>query len=136
MRFIGKVIGVNTSDNKYNLLVQDKDNNQINLKISTDASITLGHAYSFEYESVEGQERILNNVIIIKHNNPMIIESTILPPINDVKVLSIYLMSWITRFALLVSNTEYINFLNWALNFSFDSKRYIAMKKPINKSNN
>ena len=61
MLFIGKVSQMNTSDGRINLLVVDKDENQINLKIKSDEAITLGHVYAFEYEKQEG-ERVSYNV--------------------------------------------------------------------------
>jgi 3'-5' exoribonuclease len=57
MLFIGKVSGINTSDGRLNLLVVDKDKNQMNLKVSGDVDIVLGHVYAFEYDEVLGKER-------------------------------------------------------------------------------
>lgn len=57
MLFIGKVSGINTSDGRLNLLVVDKDKNQMNLKVGGDVDIVLGHVYAFEYDEVLGKER-------------------------------------------------------------------------------
>lgn len=66
MLFIGKISGINTSDGKINLLVVDKDKNQINLKIKDDNNLVLGHVYAFEYEEIQGKERHSYNVISYK----------------------------------------------------------------------
>ena len=62
MLFIGKVSQINTSDGRLNLLVIDKNEASINLKIQADSGIVLGRVYAFEYEVVEGQERNTFNV--------------------------------------------------------------------------
>lgn len=55
MLFIGKISQMNTSDGRINLLVIDKNENQLNLKIKSDEKILLGHVYAFEYEKQEGE---------------------------------------------------------------------------------
>jgi hypothetical protein len=55
MIFIGKIAGINTSDGKLNLLVLDKDKNQMNLKVKDGASLELGKVYAFEYDEEKGQ---------------------------------------------------------------------------------
>ena len=62
MLFIGKVSQINTSDGRLNLLVIDKNENSINLKVQVDSKVVLGHVYAFEYEVVQGQERNSFNV--------------------------------------------------------------------------
>ena len=59
MELMGKVVGMNTSDGLYNLIVGDKDKNNINLKISPELAhdIKIGHTYIFKYNSHEGIER-------------------------------------------------------------------------------
>ena len=55
MIFIGKIAGINTSDGKLNLLVLDKDKNQMNLKVKDGGSLELGKVYAFEYDEVKGE---------------------------------------------------------------------------------
>ena len=62
MLFIGKVSQINTSDGRLNLLVVDKNDASINLKIQADSGVVLGRVYAFEYEVVQGQERNTFNV--------------------------------------------------------------------------
>ena len=66
MLFIGKVSGINSSDGKVNLLVTDKDKNQMNLKVKDESLVTLGHVYAFEYEEIKGKERSSYNVVSLK----------------------------------------------------------------------
>ena len=65
MLLVGKILGINTSDGQYNLNVLNQEGVVTNLKIGHElgASIRIGHVYSFEYESYENSERIVNNVI-------------------------------------------------------------------------
>lgn len=58
MLFVGKVLGINTSDGKLNLLVQDKNKAQMNLKISNGNDIVLSRVYAFEYEEINGNGRV------------------------------------------------------------------------------
>ncbi len=57
MRIIGKISGINTSDNMINILVTDKDSNSYNLKISYEdgKKFTLSDVYEFEVEKKEGE---------------------------------------------------------------------------------
>lgn len=59
MELMAKVIGMNTSDGLYNLMVSDKEGKNTNLKITSEMShgIKLGHVYIFKYNAVEGIER-------------------------------------------------------------------------------
>ena len=57
MLFVGKVSGINTSDGRLNLLVVDKNKEQMNLKVKGDSQISIGKVYAFEYDEVKGSER-------------------------------------------------------------------------------
>ena len=64
MELIAKIIGMNTSDGMYNVVVRDKDDNQYNLKVSPDLSneLRIGHTYTFNYDVYDGIERTSNVV--------------------------------------------------------------------------
>ena len=66
MLFIGKISQMNTSDGRLNLLVVDKNDTTINLKIKADSGVVLGRVYAFEYEVIQGQERNTFNVLSYK----------------------------------------------------------------------
>ncbi len=68
MELMGKIVGINTSDGLYNLIVIDKEENHINLKISIENAkgITLGRTYLFEYDAQEGTERTTYTVTSFK----------------------------------------------------------------------
>ena len=57
MQIIGKISGINTSDNMINLLVTDKDSNSYNLKIDSDngRKFVINDVYEFEVEVKEGE---------------------------------------------------------------------------------
>ena len=57
MRIIGKISGINTSDNMINLLVTDKDSNSYNLKIDYEngRKFVINDVYEFEFEIKEGE---------------------------------------------------------------------------------
>ena len=57
MLFVGKVSGINTSDGRLNILAQDKNKEQMNLKLKGDSQIVVGRVYAFEYDEVKGIER-------------------------------------------------------------------------------
>ena len=64
MVLIGKIIGINTSDNYYNLLISDEFGKNYNLKIdlSYKDAIKISHTYKFECMQIEGSERVTNKV--------------------------------------------------------------------------
>ena len=57
MGIIGKISGINTSDNMINLLVTDKDSNSYNLKIDYEngRKFVINDVYEFEFEIKEGE---------------------------------------------------------------------------------
>ncbi len=59
MELMGKIIGMNTSDGLYNLMVSDSKDTVVHLKISNEMvdHVKLGHTYVFEYNVQEGLER-------------------------------------------------------------------------------
>lgn len=54
MEIIAKILGINTSDGVYNLLVIDKDQEQFNIKTNQNEWI-IGNVYVFEVEQVIGE---------------------------------------------------------------------------------
>ena len=64
MVLIGKIVGINTSDNYYNLLISDEFGKNYNLKIdlSYKDAIRISHTYKFECMQIEGSERVTNKV--------------------------------------------------------------------------
>lgn len=64
MELIAKIIGMNTSDGMYNVVVRDALNNQYNLKVSADnvCELKIGHTYTFTYDVYDGIERSSNVV--------------------------------------------------------------------------
>ncbi len=54
MEIIGRIIGINTSDNILNLLVLDKDHNQYNIK-TVNSQLVIGKVYIFEVEQSIGE---------------------------------------------------------------------------------
>lgn len=59
MELMAKILGMNTSDGLYNLMVSDSDEQTHHLKISSDMAdgVKLGHTYLFHYSVQEGTER-------------------------------------------------------------------------------
>lgn len=59
MELMAKILGMNTSDGLYNLMVSDSDEQIHHLKISSDMAdgVKLGHTYLFHYSVQEGTER-------------------------------------------------------------------------------
>ena len=57
MRIIGKISGINTSDSMINILVNDKDSNSYNLKITAEEGrkFVINDVYEFEVEVKEGE---------------------------------------------------------------------------------
>ena len=69
MKIIGKVVGINTSGDLLNIIINDKDSNSYNLKIdeSLGINITINDVYEFEYEEKENSTRTLNVITNIKN---------------------------------------------------------------------
>ncbi|MCR5350175.1 MAG: HD domain-containing protein [Acholeplasmatales bacterium] len=64
MIIIGKVIGINTSDNMYNISVEDKDKNVLNLKILQSEEIIpkINETYEFDCEVIT-KDRVSYNIL-------------------------------------------------------------------------
>ena len=55
MKIIGKILGINTSDNMINLLIVDKDAIQWNIKTEAVEQFTVGYVYVFEVQQIVGE---------------------------------------------------------------------------------